>query len=250
MIRRTRHLVIPLLVALHVAAASAAPRPPQSGSPDAPPLQRVERTALHAHTLRYRAAEDALAVVRPLLSERGSVEVQPDGNTLVIRDSIASLARIVPALRGFDRPAEPLQLEVLVVRAGRRAGSPPGRSAMPPALEAKLKKLLPFDSYELVAEADLGTREGESVSYEVGAGYSLRFDVGPLIGRQLRLEDFRVFQRGRELPLIRTNLSLALGKTYSLGFAKSQESPTALMVVITGRLAESPRGPSGIWDSQ
>ena len=247
MTRLRRHLVLPLLVAAQAAAASAAPPPPQSGQEGAPPL-RVERMALHAHTLRYRAAEDALGVVRPLLSPRGSAEVQPDGNTLVIRDSIASLARIVPALRAFDRPSEPLRLEVLVVRAGPEGGAASARSTVPRALEAKLKKLLPFDSYELLAEADLGTREGESVTYEIGAGYSLRFDVGLVVaGRQLRLEDFRVFQQGREAPLIRTNLRLLLGKTYSLGFAKSQDSPTALMVVITGRLAPAPRGPSGLW---
>lgn len=243
MTRPSRHLVLALLVAVQAAAASAAPA---QGGQAAPPL-RVDRMALHAHTLRYRAAEDALAVVRPLLSSRGSAEVQADGNTLVVRDTISSLARIVPALRGFDSPSAPLRLEVLVVRAGRHRVSPPTRSTVPPALEAKLRKLLPFDSYELVAEAVLGTQEGESVTYEIGAGYSLRFDVGELVAnRQLRLEDFRVFQNGREEPLIRTNLRLHLDKTYSVGLAKSQDSPTALMIVLTCQLWPVPSPPPSL----
>lgn len=240
MIRPSHHLVLALLVAASAAAAWAGP--PQ-GDRSTQAL-RVDRMALHAHTLRYRAAEDALAVVRPLLSSRGSAEVQADGNTLVIRDTISSLARIVPALRGFDRPSEPLRLEVLVVRASRHRVSPPTRSTVPPRLEAKLKRLLPFDTYELVAEAVLGTSEGEGVTYEMGAGYSLRFEVGELVaGRQLKLEDFQVFQNGRKEPLIRTNLLLHLDKTYSVGLAKSQDSPTALMIVLTCQLWPVPSLP-------
>jgi len=243
MTRLSRLFVLPLLVAAHAAAAGAVPA--QSGRPAQ--TVAVDRMALHAHTLRYRAAEDALEVVRPLLSSRGSAEVQADGNTLVIRDRISSLARIVPALRRFDRRSELVRLEVLVVRAARHRVSPPTRSTVPPELEAKLKKLLPFDSYELVAEAVLGTEEGESVTYEIGAGYSLRFDVGDLVAeRQLRLEDFRVFQQGREEPLIRTNLRLQLDRTYSVGLAKSQDSPTALMIVLTCQLWPVPSLPPSL----
>jgi len=43
--------------------------------------------ALHAYTLRSRTAEEAADLVRGMLSARGTVTVQADGNTLLVRDT-------------------------------------------------------------------------------------------------------------------------------------------------------------------
>ena len=55
-----------------------------------------EVLVLHAFTLKHQRASDAIPLVHPLLSERGTVELQPGDNTLVIRDSPGALARILP----------------------------------------------------------------------------------------------------------------------------------------------------------
>lgn len=189
--------------------------------------------ALHAYTLRHRQVADAEQLVRRMLSPAGSVIVQAERGTLVVRDTVASLARIAPALREFDRPLRPLQLEMMVVRALRSTSTPAPPSTVPRELAERLRKLLSYDVYQLVARADLPTHENEEVTYEVGAGYSVRFQVGEVVaGGQVKLRDFRLFQRGGSEPVIRTHLNLFLGKTYTLGLAKSEESPTALMVVI------------------
>lgn len=203
--------------------------------------EQDERMALHAHTLRHRSAAEAEELVRGMLTARGSVSVQEGGNTLLVRDTMSSLPRIVTALRAFDRAVRPLRLEMMVVRANRSRVSGVGASTVPPELVQKLRRFLSYDYYDLVAEADLPTREGEAVTYEVGAGYSVRFQVGELSddGR-VKLRDFRLSQRGREEPMIRTNLILFLDKTYSLGFSKSASSPTALMLVITAHRGSEP----------
>jgi len=206
-----------------------------------------ERMTLHSYTLRHRAAADAVPVVEELLSQRGSVTVDGEKNTLVVRDTVAALVRIVPALRRFDNPADQLEFEIMVVRAWRQA-APPRRSgatpaaARPPAeLVAKLRKLLNYASYELVASADLAGREGEELTYRVGDAYVVGFQVGALSrGDSVKLNDFRLFRHGNQKPMIHTNLILFLNKTYSLGFSKSEESDTALMVVITSRRPAAP----------
>src|ERR1700688_951258 len=88
--------------------------------------QRREATelALHAYALRYQQAIEAIPLIQPLLTGRGTLELQPGGNTLVIRDTVAALARIVPVLRGFDHPSQPLKVEILIVRASRTVVSP------------------------------------------------------------------------------------------------------------------------------
>jgi hypothetical protein len=252
-----RSLAAALAAALLAApAAAAAPAQdaerPARVSPVVPPApggvppagaDGAERLALHAFALHHRRAGDALEVVRPLLSPLGTVELQPGRNTVVVRDSLAALSRIVPELRRFDRPLEPLELEVLVVRAlaaGDVPAAPPAGAgpAVPADLERQLRALLRYERYELVAEASLRSRENEEVTYELGGGLSIRFRLGSLAeGRRIRLTDFQVAREaaGGARPLIHTNLNLWLDRPVTLGLARSESSASALMVAITCR---------------
>lgn len=216
-----------LLLSLLVPAAAAQPRQPRQ------PLEQPLR--LHAYVFQHREAADALPVVRPLLSPRGSLLVKPDGATLIVRDSMAGIARVVQVLRAIDRPVIPLDLEVMLVRAERTVVSPPAPSDIPPALANELSAVLPYNVYRQVARADLGTREGEEVTFEVGSGYALRFRVGRYEAGTVKLHDFRVYRAGRATPMVHANLNLRLAETYSLGLSKSETSPTALMVVLNCR---------------
>lgn len=220
-----RHLTSLLVLSLLLPAAAAA-QPRQQPTP---------RMALHAYVFQHRDAADAVPLVRRLLSARGSLLIKPDGKTLVVRDSVAGIARVVPMLRSLDRPVIPLDLEVMLVRAERSMVSPPQASDIPEELAAELRSVLPYDTYLQVAHADLQSREGEEVTYEVGAGYAVRFRVGRYAGGSVRLHDFRVYRDGRGEPLVHVHLTLRLEETYSLGLSKSESSPTALMVVVTCR---------------
>lgn len=209
-----------LSLLLPAVAASAQPQP---------------RMGLHAYDFQYRNAADAVPLIRPLLSPRGSILVERDGKTLVVRDTMAGMARIVPMLRSLDQPVIPLDLEVMLVRAERTVVSPPERTTIPEGLAAELRQVLPYDVYVLVAQAELGTYEGEEITYEVGAGYALRFRLGRYERGGIKLHDFRVYRAGREEPMVHANLLLTINETYSLGLSKSETSPTALMVVLTCR---------------
>ncbi len=227
-----------LLLALAFAAALAAGVLPAraAGAPGAD-----DEPVLHAYSFKHQRASDAISLVHPLLSARGTVELQPADNTLVIRDSAAVLARIIPLLRSFDHAARPLRLDILIVRASRTAVSPPmTHSELPEEITRRLRDLLGFDSYEIEARAALQSLEGESVTYELGAEYQVSFRMGTVLppdGR-VRLSDFEVVRRQpKRSPqvLIRTNMSLFLDHTMSLGLAKSESSREALMVVMTVR---------------
>jgi hypothetical protein len=218
---------LPALLALSLLLPLAADAQPQHPS--------TVRMALHAYSFQHRAAADAVPLVRPLLSSHGSLLIKRDGKTLVVRDTVAGLARVVPMLRSLDRPVIPLDVEVMLVRAERTLVSPPQESTIPPALARELASILPYDVYLQVAHADLATREGEEVTYEVGAGYTLRFRLGRYQAGGVKLYDFRVYRAGREQPMVHANLRLTLDETYSLGLSKSESSPTALMVVLTCR---------------
>lgn len=205
------------------------------------------RLALHAYAMHHRPLSEAADLVRPMLSPAGTIELQPARDTLVVRDTIAALSRIAPALRQFDRPLEPLDVEVLVVRALAGGERPSAAPRVPADLERRLRALLRYEHYELVAEARLRSRENEEVSYELGGGYEVRFRVGSLVQeRRVRLVDFQVALAGVEgfrPPLIHTNLNVWLDRTVTLGLARTEGSTSALMVAVTCRRAASSEVP-------
>ncbi|HXU45785.1 MAG TPA: hypothetical protein VN783_09675 [Thermoanaerobaculia bacterium] len=207
--------------------------------------QQQERLSLLGFTFRHQPSGEALALVQPMLSSRGTVELQA-GNKMVVHDARVILARILPMLREFDHPVRALDLEVMVVKASRAVMSPPvSHSDLPPDLTRRLRSLLPYDIYELSAQAQLATYEGQEVAYEIGPDYQVSFRVGTVLAdRRVRLAGFQMRRspKGssvvRPKPLLFTNLNLALDQTMSLGLAKSEESREALMIVLTLRGAE------------
>jgi type II secretory pathway component GspD/PulD (secretin) len=234
-----RRLTASLLVLFMAATAVAQSAP---GSTD---------LVLHAYTLKHRKASEALPLVSPLLSPRGTVELQPGSNTLVLRDNIETLGRIVRALRTYDHPARPLTLELYIVRASRAAGQEI-RSDLPAALTRNLSSLLTYNVYEVRAQALLASLEGQAVTYALSSDYEVSFQVGAVQAPgRVKLSDFRVSRgtrrSGRSGPqpqlLIHTNLSLRLDQSTFLGLARSERSPEALMVVLTLRSGDPAKRP-------
>ena len=238
-----------LASSLLLAVTATAQSEPSATSPAAPAGERP--TVLHAYKLENQPATEALALVYPLLSPIGTVELKPRENTLVIRDVPAAVEKIVPVLSRFDHPKRAIDLEIQMVRATAEQFSPPPRNQLPAALQRRLEKLLPYHSYELLASTRLASKEGDRVSYRLGQRFDVRFRLGTVLeGRRIRLHDFEVDRAadaevgqagGREAAakktLIHTNLFLFLDQTFSLGLAPSESSREALMVVITARIA-------------
>lgn len=230
-------LLLLLLVSSPVRALQGGGAGQSLAPPRAAPGDLVE---LHAYTFKYQAATEALPLVQPLLSRLGTVELQPGGNTLVVRDSAAALARILPLLRDFDHPVQAVRVEVLVVEASRTQFSPAPHNELPESLMKRLRGLLPYNSYRIVAQSGLAAREGEDVTYELGAGFGVSFRLGTVLAKsRLKLYDFRVLHgpaAAQRRQLLYTNLNLLLNQTLTLALASNESSNTALMVVLTPRV--------------
>jgi len=238
----TRRILASFLIAIFLASTLAA----QAQAPG----KGASELRLHAYALKYRKAGDAIALVSPLLSQQGTIELQPGSNTLVIRDTMASLSRIIPVLLNYDHPARPprpLTVELYIVRASRSPVSPPmPRSDLPDQLTRRLRALLAYDIYEVQAQAQLISQERQEVTYTIGEDYQVSFRLGTLVAedQRVKLGDFQILRRGSHasnVSLIHTNLNLRLDQTTSLGLARSESSPEALMVVLTLRNGDARR---------
>jgi hypothetical protein len=201
---------------------------------------------LHVYTLRHQAAGDALGLVRPLLSPRGTVELRPGANTLVLRDTPLALSRILPVIAGFDHPSRPVDVELWMVRAsGKSAVSPPlpqGRpSSVPADLLKALAENLPYEHYGLLGSSKVRGAEGEKMTFQVAGNYAVRFRLGTVVAEQrLRLNDFEVLlmpDNGEAVPLLRSQLNLWLGRSMVFALSPGEGSNTALMVVVRCKTA-------------
>jgi hypothetical protein len=216
-------------------ALLAAPLPAQV-------LRKDGELVLHAFTLRHRAATEAFQLVVPMLTKRGTVELQPATNTLVIRDTPAALEQIIPVLRRYDRESQPLSLDVYIVRATRSTVSgAPSQSDLPEPLTKRLRALLPYENFFGQAQARLSSREGEAVTYALGGEYEVSFRLGPIVQGQVRLSDFRIARiaelRRTGMSLFQATLILPLDQTTSFVLARNEDSHEALMVVLNLRQA-------------
>ncbi|MBT8491429.1 MAG: hypothetical protein KJO07_00095 [Deltaproteobacteria bacterium] len=194
-----------------------------------------ELLVAYSYSLQHRGAADALELILPLLSSRGAVELQPGGNALVVRDTAGVLEQVRPKLRAFDHPFDPLRLRVQIVRAERRpVESGPGPE-LPAGLLNRLRELLKYESYSLLAGSEMSIEDGMAVVQELGAEYRIDFRLRhPLSEAKASLEGFRLLRgpENEQTPLIHANLNLDLDKPMVLGLAPSEDSDVALMLVI------------------
>lgn len=238
-----RHIFTALALALWFSVGLTPMAQAQAGEQATPaPLE------VYVHTLSHRDARIAAGIITQKLSPRGTVEVQPGANTVVVRDIPTILHRVKADLREFDRPPAGVRLELRVVKAGPPPViSPPvaDRDELPADLLAKLQALLRYDSYEVLAHAAVTSKEGEAVDYSLGPDYSVSFKLGSLhSGRKLRMEDFRIVERlssekGRGVEpkeLFQADLNVWLDRPFTLVLTRDEQRKEALLVALIGHL--------------
>ncbi len=237
------------ILAVILTSALLAPLPVSAQSPfgvprraEADSKRANEAFSFYIYKFEHQKAAEGLPLVHRLLSSRGTVELRPAANTLVVRDSLASLTRIIPVLRRFDHPPRNLELEVLVVQAQRVAFSPAVQGeALPEHLAHFFRNLLPYSTYRVLARTEVNPGEGDEVVYEMGGGFGVSFRLGTIReGRTVRLHEFRIARRANgksddtaRKQLFQATLLLQLNQPYALALTNDEASSSALMVVLT-----------------
>jgi len=191
--------------------------------------------------LRYKRVEEATLLVRPLLSDSGSIVLQARINALTITDRPAALASITQALSQFDVPPRGYSIAVKMVRA-RADASAGDLSREIGGIGNKLREVFRFNDYSLIDSAVLAGAEGDAVSYLLGGEYRLSFRIEPAgQGTTLRLAAFSLARErpvpgpgGRHIvsPLFRTTLNVGLNQTLVLGASKEEASKKALLLIL------------------
>ncbi|HKY31447.1 MAG TPA: secretin N-terminal domain-containing protein [Candidatus Polarisedimenticolia bacterium] len=213
--------------------------------------------ATRTFTIAYRAVDDAVALVNPALSDRGSYSVQPRARAITVTDAPERLRAIQELLAGFDLPPRSIELVIQLMRA--EEGAPDGaggrlparRMGLPPSVIQDLTK---WGVITQIGNASVATAESGQGTVALGGApeeFRVRFTMGavsPAIGI-VRMERF-VLERlrrgpaagGSDVPRYTTLMDLVLNlkdrETTVLGATSSQDSKQALFVAVTATAAK------------
>ncbi|MEK6374469.1 MAG: secretin N-terminal domain-containing protein [Acidobacteriota bacterium] len=216
-----------LLVALLVAASAMQAEPP---APDA-----AKALTVRTFTFRYKDADKAAGVIKPLLSAEGTMSIQPGTKSLVITDRAENLKALAKAIADFDVPPQSFRLSVRLVSAARVAGE----TAKPPDelrdIAPKLA-MLRYNSLESAGQAEFEGKEGDPGIVEMTTGFRADFKLGEYdpASDSIKVSDFQLsrLQKDQLTSLLKTSLNLRLGQTYIVGATRAPESQRALMIVL------------------
>lgn len=202
----------------------------------AEPRDAEKALTVRTFQFKYKDAEKATTVVKPMLSPEGSISIQAGSNALVITDRPENLKEIAAALVKFDAAPQLFHLNVRLVAASRDAsGSVPAELK---DIAGKLA-LLRFNPVENLGSADMTGREGDPGTVSLQSGYRAEFRIGDYdpASDTLRVNDFKVSKMaGDQLTqVLKMSMNLKLNQTVILGATKVATSGRALMIVVTAR---------------
>lgn len=186
---------------------------------------------------KFKKAENAAAVIKPLMSAGGSMSIRPTGNSLVVTDLPENLKKIAAALVDFDAEAQAFRLSVRLVAASR-AGANEGR--VPAELKDVASKLalLRFNALDVIGSAEVLAKEGEPGEVDL-TDYRADFKFGEYdaASDSINLADFKLSRLEGDLlsPMMKTTLNLKLGQTVIISAQKQAQSNRALMIVFTAK---------------
>jgi hypothetical protein len=202
----------------------------------APPV-----VVVRVFALKHRTADDALVLVRPLLSEAGSVMLEPRTNELTVRDTAESVDRAARAIAAYDVPLRGVDVAVTLLKetADPKAATPKTDvSEEIRGIGEKLKKLFKVTNFTRLDSVVVRGMEGQRIAYVIGTHYRLQFLLDPSRdGRGLQFKDLSLERVRREGgketrgEILHTSINVNVGQPYILGVGRDEAAPDKLFLV-------------------
>src|ERR1035437_1660142 len=208
------------------------------------------QTVVKVFTLKYRKVEDALARLRPLLSDSGAVSVvlETNLNSLTVRGTPARVEQITRAVAAFDVPLRAIDIAVTLLKSASeksRAAEKTNVSEEIRGIGEKLKKLFNVTDFTRLDSAVVRGAEGQRVASSMGGGYRLEFLLEPSRdGSQVQLRGLSLERVRREAgkegrgEILRTSINVKLGQPYIPGVGRDESAADKLFVVIFANLRQ------------
>ena len=219
------------------------PVPSLPGPSSDPPSPRLPTQLF---TVRFKDVNDVYLLIEPLLSARGSVQMQPRLRTLAVTDDEVTLKKIETMIQSYDLPPKNVEVALQLILA-TTADKPP--DTISPRIRGVIQKLneisTRWSDYRLLGSATVTSSEGDRASVEMGEDYRISFAVDYVSDEQKMVRFKRFTLDRREKPrepesegesytrVLDTALNLKEDKLYIFGASKMESSNRALFMTVT-----------------
>lgn len=213
-----------------------------------------DRVVAKSFEVRYRPIADAVDLVSAVLSDRGSVSMQPRLKRIVVQDRAEVLERVAGMLADFDIPPRAVEVTVSLFLGTDRRTAEAGRNALPPEVARELRGVREtladftrWTAYDALGSRAVACVEGSEVTADISPEYRVWFVVDGV--SQAEGEDRVSFRRFRLMRVIRTGdggertenlydtgIVLPAGRDLLLGAAQSPDSDRALFLKLLAKV--------------
>jgi hypothetical protein len=207
-----------------------------TGAAFAEPAADAKAVNVRTFQFKYKDADRAAAIIKPLMSAEGSMSIQPASNSLVVTDRAENMKAIASALGDFDTPPHAVKLSLHLVGA-KRAEMP---SKIDPSLREIAGKLavLRYNSIDDLGDANVDGHEGEPTTIDLQNGYRVTFKFGEYdpSSDSIKLDDFRLskVEKDQLVQVYQATLNLKVGQTLIFGATKTH-GQRAIFLVFNAR---------------
>ena len=205
-------------------------------------------TTVRVFNLKNASMIEAFIAIEPLLSDDGSVTVQPSRGRITIQDTPGVVGRISALIAELDRIPGEYRIEVELLE-GLDVEEV---SELPPELDRRLHRMFPFKSYRRAGRTVFQGEFGQPTMALLNRSYRLSFlaetsnvsestpwGVADLGNRTqvkwLRLDRLTVGADGGEKvnELLRTTVYLSPRQKMIIGAGSSEDSASGLVLILT-----------------
>ena len=198
--------------------------------------------------LEHVSVSEASEAVQPMLSEAGSLTLQPKLAKIVVQDEPEIIDRVTALIQQLDHIPDTFSVLIELLEGGERR---PYGSVGEIEVEERLRKMFNVDALHRIGSSTVEGVMGSGAQAELGESYRVSFtgqlqdrprgtpwgapDPGDRMHlRQLILERKTVSSDGTLLTreLLRTNVILSPNQTVYIGAGNSEESEEVLVLIV------------------
>ncbi|MEE9219531.1 MAG: hypothetical protein V3U98_10750 [Acidobacteriota bacterium] len=196
--------------------------------------------------LRFKPVIQAVSLIEPLLSEDGTLLLEPKRRAITVHDRPEHLDRVRAMLEAWDTPPLNVRLVLQLIRARAIQGGKVRLSQELRGIGEALKDVTRWTDYEIVGSVSVTASEGGSVTLDVDE-YRIQIILDQVAEGHgsVRLKRFTLHRRepqadgSRRLrPIWDTVLNLKLGQLTVLGATRLEQSQKAILLTMSATLEE------------
>lgn len=207
-------------------------------------------TVVRVFHLQHVTVLDASKAIQPLLSDGGSVTIQPHKARLTVQDSPDVVAKIAARIADLDRIPERFRIEVELIEGTDQPVPAPQRAVLP----ERARRMFPFHAYRRIGAAIFEGEVGTPSSAVLDGGFRVSFLASsvaidedspwgiPDRGSRYHLE-WVTLERlngdgdgdGKAVNILRSSMFLSSEQEIVTGIGRSEDAAVGLVLILRAK---------------